>query len=313
MRVAAIDVGSNSVLLTVLERTPNGWKAIYEKSTVTALGRGTKLTGLLTEQAMLETLVALQDGYRIANELNAHPVFAAGTMALRIARNSAEFVEKCASQNTPVVILEAKDEARLGFQAVAYDATFCDCGVLSMVDPGGHSTEFVTAMSLPEGWSTQLQRSVPVGAIGLLDGLESPDRPSPADRMNLVNQIDELIGLQYLPLRAGTVVVLGATGTNLVSIRDHHKTWQPELVHGATLSYEEVGRAAGWLMDKTGSERAQLVGLEPGREHTIHLGTLILERFLIAFGVESCRVSVRGWRHAMVEELLTAPEAVRTP
>ena len=96
-------------------------------------------------------------------------------------------------------------------------------------------------------------------------------------------------------------MVLGATGTNLVSIREKLKAWEPDKVHGAVLDYEEISRAVGWLMPMTDAQRRDVPGMEPGREKTIHIGALILERFLFALRASSCGVSVRGWRHALLE------------
>jgi exopolyphosphatase / guanosine-5'-triphosphate,3'-diphosphate pyrophosphatase len=53
----------------------------------------------------------------------------------------------------------------------------------------------------------------------------------------------------------------------------------------------------------TDAERSQVAGIEPGREKTIHIGALILERFLYALRQERAVVSVRGWRHAMLAEM----------
>ena len=113
--------------------------------------------------------------------------------------------------------------------------------------------------------------------------------------------MDQTISLSYRPNEAGHAVVLGATGTNLVSIREQMSTWQPERVHGAWLDYEEVSKAAGWLSAMTEAQRATIPGMETGREGTIHAGALILERFLFALRVLGCSVSVRGWRHALIE------------
>jgi exopolyphosphatase/guanosine-5'-triphosphate,3'-diphosphate pyrophosphatase len=72
-------------------------------------------------------------------------------------------------------------------------------------------------------------------------------------------------------------------------------------VHGAYLDYEEVSKAVGWMSRMTDAERAAIVGMERGREKTLHLGALILERALHAFRALGTRVSVRGWRHALLE------------
>jgi exopolyphosphatase/pppGpp-phosphohydrolase len=78
-------------------------------------------------------------------------------------------------------------------------------------------------------------------------------------------------------------------------------SWQPDLIHGAYLDYEEVGKAVGWLMRMNDAGRKSAGPLEAGRERTIHAGTLILERFLNAIAAPGCYVSIRGWRNALLE------------
>jgi exopolyphosphatase/guanosine-5'-triphosphate,3'-diphosphate pyrophosphatase len=221
-------------------------------------------------------------------------------MAARIARNTGEFLESCRRQETPTFVLSGEDEADLGFLAVAQDPLFSDAGRLTIVDPGGHSTELVTAQRQGDGWRTLFRRSFPVGALGLRDALWPHESPGFRERLAAVAAVDDAIGLRYLPRQCGLVVTLGATGTNLVSIRDVLTEWEPDRVHGAVLDFEEVSKAVGWMCDMTDSERAAIPGLERGREKTIHAGALILERFLHAAAALETAVSVRGWRHALL-------------
>jgi exopolyphosphatase/guanosine-5'-triphosphate,3'-diphosphate pyrophosphatase len=109
--------------------------------------------------------------------------------------------------------------------------------------------------------------------------------------------------MEYRPHEAGLAVALGATGTNLITIRERMIEWDPAKVHGQWLDYEEVSKSVSWLGAMTDAERALVPGMERGREKTIHLGSLILERFLYAIHVLGCRVSVRGWRHALLEQM----------
>lgn len=299
---AAIDVGSNSVLLLVERRDGDRWTTLCETSEVTGLGRGTKESGVLAEEPMRDTLNALARAYERAREMGAEEVRAGGTMALRIAANSAEFVERARAQGTPVVVLTGEEEARLGFDAVANDPLFADARRLSIVDPGGHSTELATAERTGSGsWRTLSSRSYPVGALALRDGLLSAPTPSLAVRLEAAREIDDLLGMSYLPWMCGTVVVLGATGTNLASIRLGLREWDSSKVHGYALDYEDVGRAVGWMCDLDDAGRRALTGIEPGRERTLHIGLLILERFLFCLRAPGCVVSARGWRHALLE------------
>jgi exopolyphosphatase/guanosine-5'-triphosphate,3'-diphosphate pyrophosphatase len=224
-------------------------------------------------------------------------------MAARIATNTSDFQARAAGQGTPIVVLSGEKEAELGFRAVADDPTFRSLSRLSIIDPGGQSTEIVVAERLhaDSQWKELFRRSFPLGTLGLRSGTLSEASPSPAARLAASKEIDDLVGTISVEGGAGETVALGASATNLVTVRDRIATWDPARVHGATLTYEDVGSAAGWMSDLDDDGRAALVGLEKGRERTIHIGALILERCMFALRVESCRVTVRGWRHALLE------------
>ena len=299
-RRAVLDVGSNSVLLTVAEKSGDTWVQILEDTAVTALGQGTKTTGLLGEPGMSSSIRAIKEFFELAQAQNAR-VVAAATMAARIASNTSEFLERCKSQGTPVSILSGEDEAQLGFDSVATDPIFSQYQRLSIIDPGGQSTEIITADRTAIGFDVNFRKSFPIGTLGIKSTLLPQESIDSISVLRAIGAIDDSIGLRYRPNQAGHAVVLGATGTNLISIREKLQKWNPKLVHGAWLDYEEVSKSVGWMMGMTDAERASIPGMEPGREKTIHLGALILERFLFALAAEGCSVSVRGWRHALLE------------
>jgi exopolyphosphatase / guanosine-5'-triphosphate,3'-diphosphate pyrophosphatase len=303
VRKAVIDVGSNSVLLLVEELHGDVWRFVHEETAVTALGEGVKTTGELSEKGMASTLGAIRRQSEVARAMGATEVRAAATMAARIATNRQEFLDRAARQGTPVEILSGEDEARLGFEAVAYDPHFEKYANLTIVDPGGHSTELLISAKQDGEWKTVFLHSFAVGTLGLKSDVLPNEVNGPQEIIAASLLIDEIIRAQYPPDNkgAGPVVVLGATGTNLVSVREGLTSWQPEKVHGAYLMFEEISRAVGWMMPMTDEERRAIPGMEIGREKTLHIGALILERFLHALHEEGCLVSVRGWRYAMLE------------
>ena len=307
MRQAVIDVGSNSVLLLVSELRSGIWVPIHEDTAITALGEGTKQSGLLSERAMSDTLGAVGRFWRAAVELGAENVVAAATMAARIASNSADFLASAAAQGTPIRVLSGEDEAQLGFRAVVEDPMFASSGRISIIDPGGQSTEMVTATRCDSGWEVDFRRSYPIGTLGLKSTHFPNEQVNGLEVIRASGAIDDLIGVCYRPGQCGEVVVLGAAGTNLVSVRDSLLEWVPDRVHGARLDYEEISKAVGWMMSMSDAERSVIPGLEKGREKTIHIGAFVLERFLFALRAESCRVSVRGWRHALLAKLGNEP------
>lgn len=297
MPKAVIDVGSNSVLLLVAE----GTNTLYESSAVTSLGEGTKKSGLLSEAGMSRTLAALKTAFEEAKAHGATEIRAAATMAARIATNTPEFQNRAEKQGTPVEVLSGDDEAELGFRAVADDTAFADSERISIVDVGGQSTELVTADRRVDGWDKVFHKSFPVGTLALKDNFLSAESPDGPAVFQASAYLDDL--LKEVRHSGGTPVALGATGTNLVTIRDGITVWEPAKVHGQWLHYGEVGTMVGRLMPLTDAQRAAIPGMEPGREKTLPAGVLILERFLNALNARGCAVSVRGWRHAMLERM----------
>ncbi len=316
VRRAVIDVGSNSLLVVVAERGRDGWTPVLETSEVTALGEQVKSTGSLGGDGMRRTLKALASAFEAARAAGAEP-HAFGTMALRTADNAPEFRALAEAQGTPVGVISGDEEAELGLRAAVEDPLFRNSVLISIVDVGGHSTEVATsahqlAPSTRLTPSTRgvlrelklvFRRSSSVGTLSLREGELSKESPGPAELFRASALIDDRFSFAYLPDKAGVTVALGATATNLVTIRDAITEWDPKRVHGATLTFEEISGSVRRLSAMTDAERAAVPGLERGRERTIHIGALILERALYALRVEECRVSVKGWRHAMLDRV----------
>lgn len=301
MRKAVIDVGSNSVLLLIEERVDGGWRPVHESTYVTSLGENTKKTKLLGEAGMAHTLEALRTCFDIARSYDALEILAGVTMAGRIAANTGDFLERASKQGTPAFVVTGDQEADLSFLAVASDPAFSAASRISMIDVGGQSTELTTADRASNGWKILHRKSYAIGTLALLASTLSDECPSGLAQLAACREIDEAIGLCYLPGRAGTAVTVGATGTNLVTLRERMATWDASAVNGARLGYEEISMALHRLFELSAADRSGLVGIQKGREKTLPIGALILERFLYALRSEDCLVSVRGWRYALLE------------
>lgn len=102
---------------------------------------------------MNRTLEALRGAFEKAAHHGAESTLAAATMALRIATNADEFLGAARSQGTPVTVISGEDEARLGFESVAADPRWAGDRRITILDPGGHSTEIVTSERKGAGWS----------------------------------------------------------------------------------------------------------------------------------------------------------------
>ncbi len=300
MRRAVLDVGSNSILLIVAELHNDGWSTLLETTAVTGLGTGVKTTGVLQPDQMEVSLAAIRAAFDEAQMLGAE-CRAYGTMALRIARNAGEFLRAAEQQGTPVTVISGEQEALLGVRSVVLDPKFGSHDLVSVIDPGGHSTEVSIARRTADSYETKYSMSVPIGTLGLIDTCEWSESPDAKQQFAASIAIDYALGDGLVGEPTSVAIALGATPTVLVSIRDALAEWDAKKIHGKSLSFEEVSRSVGWLCGLSLAQRATLVGMEPGREGTIHAGALILERFMNALRVEGCLVSCRGWRFALLD------------
>ncbi|MDX2065998.1 MAG: hypothetical protein SFX74_09675 [Fimbriimonadaceae bacterium] len=305
MRRAVMDVGSGSVLLLVAERdeSTGRWHRVFESSHISMLGDGLLSTGFLREDRVFETLGALAVGFDTARAHGATEIFAAGTAALRIARNADDFRARAEAQGTPVAVLSGDREAELAFLAVAEDPRFSDAEQLAVIDPGGQSTELVIAERDGDGWRETFRHSFHIGTLQMRAAVLTSDTPHPSEILPASSWIDDTIGTHIAPANVTRVVTLGAPATDLVTLREGWPDWRPDEVHGAWLDYEEVGKAVGWLMRLSVAERSALPGIQPARGTTIHLAALILERFLNALNAHGTFVSIRGWRWPMLDRM----------
>jgi exopolyphosphatase/guanosine-5'-triphosphate,3'-diphosphate pyrophosphatase len=308
---AVIDIGSNSVLLTVESFDGEKWHSVHENYWVTSLGKNTKSTHLLNEKSITDTLNALRIAFSEARQHGATSITAAATMAARMAKNTSDFLEKADDQGTPVTVLSANDEAAYGFYSVALDPIFANNPYLVVLDPGAQSTEIVVAKNDNSSWNILFQKSYTLGSLGLKGQFLHQEMPNAKARLEAVQECD--LVLQSDPLLAKVLrphnidrskiktVLLGAVGTNLISIREKMRVWEPKKIHGQYLDYEEIARAVDWLASMPIAERSKILGLQPGREETLHIACLLVERCLHQLHVPGCYVTTRGWRHALLE------------
>lgn len=305
-----MDVGSNSVLLTVASLEQGTLVPVLETSEVTALGEGLRSSGVLAPEAIARTLAAVSRAFARATAAGAESVLALATMAARVAGNRDLLLANARAQGTPIHVLSGAAESKLSLLSVVHDPQFASIDRIWVVDVGGQSTEIAKAARAPaesQGFSIFQHQSFSIGTLALVGGVLDEESPSSGALLLASSEIDAAIGPREGSHFDAEAVVVGATGTNLVSIRDGLSQWEPGLVHGERLEYEEIARSVGWLSVLSLGDRASLRGIEPGRERTIHAGALILERCLFKLCCESCLVSVRGWRHAVLQ--FGAPDA----
>ncbi|MBX3183702.1 MAG: Ppx/GppA family phosphatase [Polyangiaceae bacterium] len=304
-RAAAIDIGTNSVLLTVAERGPAGLAPVLERATITRLGEGVDQRRALSDAAAERTLACLREYAATLRELGSPPLRVVGTSALRDAALGSEF---CAAAREllgeAIEIISGEREARLSYRGALSGLTElaeldAACPVL-VFDVGGGSTEIIAA----QGGTIHWCQSLDVGCVRLTERLLRADPPTPSE----IEGARALIrrALAALPAPHGEVALVGVAGTltTLAAVARGISPYDPERVHGARLTAEEMETLTTRLAALSTAERTALPGLSPKRADVIVAGALIACEVLRWAGAEGCIVSDRGVRWGLLHEQL---------
>jgi len=301
-RVAAVDVGTNSVRLLVAERAalPSGQAAagragaaplrtVEREMRITRLGRGVDSTGRLDDAALARTLDALTDYAARWRELDAQRVRITATSAVRDASDRERFFSGVRSRTgVDAEVLSGEQEGAAAFLG-ATGQLHGEPTPFLVVDIGGGSTEFILGRRSPEAMTSRQ-----LGCVRLTERTLGGDPPTPEEvsraRAVVEAELDE-VEAAVRPQRAATVVGVAGTATTIAALHLGLPAYLPERIHGTRVPAAAVSALTARLLAMTAAERAALGPMAPGREDVIHGGALILERVLSRFGHADVLVS----------------------
>jgi len=289
---AAIDVGSNSVLLLTVAVAPDGRaRAIDEAVATTRLGTGLRAGGALDPDAARRTAACVVDFAARARARGASAVWAFATGAVRRARDGAAFARAVADAAAiPVEILTGAREAALAHGAAAHGLGLGDAPMLA-IDIGGATTE----LTLGRGAAIEASASLALGALLLTEVLGS-------DPDGMRARVVEGLASTDVPARAHTAgapaVASGGTATSLAALALGLARYEPRRVHGVVLGVERLAELAASGVRGAGG------ALDPDRAALLPAGACILTSVLAAMPTDHVRVSDHGVRHAYLREQL---------
>ncbi len=309
-RIAAIDVGSNSVRLLVAEYDPaSGLAVIDELKDQPRLAAGLARTGCLDEAAMDRALQTLGRMREVCQRRGVRRIAAVATAAVREAENGPWFVRRVRQElDIPLRIIDPETEAALSYRSVAHH--FPLAGERALVaDIGGGSLELIGAVD----GLVELTLSLPLGAVRLtelyLPGERSIQREIAGLRKYIRKQLKrELSSREWA---AATVIGSGGTFTTLGRISRARRGLPPvESVHGVAVEAAEVERLLDWLASRTPEQRRQVPGLNPERADIILAGLAVTAELLDWVRTRSITVSAFGLREGLLLDMAGAEEPV---
>jgi exopolyphosphatase/guanosine-5'-triphosphate,3'-diphosphate pyrophosphatase len=293
-RLAAVDVGSNSVLMAVAEAFPGGdYRILYESFRSTRLGEALDRTGHLSPTAIERTLGALRECRRKAEIFGAKRIRAVATAAVREAGNPDDFLRPATEAlGVEVEAISGRREAELTFLGSAGDVTEEPVIVL---DVGGRSTEIILARQ----GEVESIHSLPVGAVRVREAVPSEDGGLVAAEVSRALP-EELRGGRTASRKA---VVVGGTATTLAAMHLELRRYHGDRVEGLALHRDLILHLVERVRRTEPGERANIPGLPASRVDIIVSGGLVLARLLEELGTEEAAVSSRGLRHGLLWEL----------
>jgi exopolyphosphatase / guanosine-5'-triphosphate,3'-diphosphate pyrophosphatase len=298
MRLATIDIGTNTTLLLVAEVQNGHATVLAERAEITRLGRGIGGKKLLGKEGMDATLAVLAEYRKIAADLGA-PLFAIGTEGLRRAENASEFLAPAATVlGSPVDVIDGDREAALTFFAARRSFPIEAGGRLIVIDIGGGSTEVI----LSEGSAITFRTSLPLGSVRLTERHIKTDPADPAEWAAIRNEIRSR--LNEVPFSAKPTLLVGTAGTvtTLAAMAQDLRSYDPALVHGYKLTGEALAAQIARLSTATQTARETMPGLDPRRADVILAGACILDEIAVKSGSPHVLVSDRGIRWGLLFE-----------
>ncbi len=301
MRIAAIDIGTNSVHMIVVRVRPDlSFEVIDREKAMVRLGAGGLDGKELTTEAVGAALQALSKFKRLAESHTVDVILAAATSATREARNGGEFLSRIEAETgiRPRVITGA-EEARLIHLAAVYGVDVGGARAV-VVDIGGGSTE----ITLGTATSVQAARSFKIGVIRLTERFVKSDPLSGRDEQKLtkhiVSEIDRhceqitSTGFDRVIGTSGTILSLGTVATAMSDGAI------PSELRNLRVGAKQIRRLRKEVVGLSLAQRLTIPGLDPRRADLVVAGGVLLDTILRRLGAEDITLCDLALREGLV-------------
>jgi exopolyphosphatase/guanosine-5'-triphosphate,3'-diphosphate pyrophosphatase len=299
MRVAAIDLGTNTFLLLIAE-VENGQvkKVLHDEARVSRLGQAVHATRRFHPEALARAAEAFAQFDSIIRKFKPEKVLAFATSAARDVTNSNELLALASNYGIPVQIVSGEVEAETTFHGTIPEN---QTGSVFLVDVGGGSTEFIYG----DGKGLKRRQSIDIGAVRLTEMFISK-HPVPEhefEKMNeyASNKVLTVFMEMKIPKDVQLIGVAG-TATTLAAV-DLQKPFSVDLIEGYKLTEAALASWLSRMSAMTVAERQSLPGMEPKRADVLIAGALILLITMKTFSFSEMQISTRGLRFGIAKQL----------
>jgi exopolyphosphatase/guanosine-5'-triphosphate,3'-diphosphate pyrophosphatase len=293
-RVAAIDCGTNSIRLLIsdIDTSTNTATDVCREMRIVRLGEGVDKTNAFSPRALERTFKAIDEYEEILLKHKVENLRFVATSATRDAQNKAMFIKGVIDRLRIVPeVIAGTEEAALSFDGATrslrqkYKAPFL------IIDLGGGSTELVMGDQEPTG-----AYSMDVGCVRMTERHTPGGNPTKAqeeairtDVRNALKEAAKKVDWQ----KAQTIVGVAGTVTTVAAHILKLKTYDPEVLHGASISAQQISQTAQDFISLTPSQRAALPYMHEGRIEVITAGSIVLDEVMKAIGAQTLIASER--------------------
>jgi exopolyphosphatase/guanosine-5'-triphosphate,3'-diphosphate pyrophosphatase len=298
MRLASIDIGTNTVLMLVADvRRDGSLVVVRDEHFIGRLGKGVDEYGIIVQETFHRIHGILSQLKSIADSLGIQHISACGTSALRDAKNRQEFIdfmkEKLALE---IQILSGTEEAELTYLGAISDYPMkSDSENYTVLDIGGGSTEIVTG----SGDHVISSASMDIGSVRLTERIlknNPPDRTALDHAVQIVRDQLKTSG----PLSpAATIIGVAGTLTTLAALDLRIAEFDKNIINRHILTIETIDKIFHELRPLTLDQLRSYPQIHPSRADILLAGIIILRETLWKMNASKITVSDRGLRYGI--------------
>jgi exopolyphosphatase/guanosine-5'-triphosphate,3'-diphosphate pyrophosphatase len=305
-RVAAIDQGTNSIRLLVLEPVPDGDPTeVARDMVITRLGQGVDRTGRIDPEALRRTVKVLARYCRRSRALGAERIRVAATSAVRDAANRDDFAAAVRDlADSKLEVISGEREAGLSFLGATRSLDDSVSPPYLVLDIGGGSTELVIG---GRPGIADHAISTRMGSVRLTERFVHHDPPAGEELAMIARAIGDVLDEAETMVPVGdarSLVAVAGTATTLQAIALGLDHYDPERIHRTWLARDDAERVLADLVRMTTPERAALPVMAPGRGDVIVAGALILTTVMRRLGFERALASETDILDGLAFEML---------
>ena len=310
MRIAALDIGTNSIHVIIVEVRPDrSFEIIDREKEMVRLGSGGLGGRSLTEPAMLAAMHALTKFKRLADSHAVDEIVAAATSAVREARNGRSFLSAVRQRTgIQVRVISGTEEARLIHLAAVYGVDVSR-GAAVVVDIGGGSVE----LTLGTNAKARVAQSVKLGVIRLTEQFVNTDPIGRGDERQMVQHITDVIAPTVDKIVSlGFDRVIGTSGT-ILSLGElvlaEGRTVGSDDLRNRRVSAKQVKRLRKEITSVDLAGRLRIPGLDPRRADVAVAGSVLLDTILRLIGADDLTLCDLALREGLVLDYMHRNQA----